>query len=80
MPQCWYANPASHPSWRSPPIASTYWEWRIAPPRSKTALARRISSHGHQATHIFDASLHAADDPVIWEHTRQNLAVLISNG
>lgn len=42
------------------------------------ALARWISSHGHQATHVFDVTLHAADDPVIWEHARQNIAVLIS--
>jgi predicted nuclease of predicted toxin-antitoxin system len=42
------------------------------------ALARWISSHGHQATHVFDVNLHAADDPVIWEHARQHEAVLIS--
>jgi predicted nuclease of predicted toxin-antitoxin system len=27
---------------------------------------------------VFDVSLHEADDPVIWEHARQNIAVLIS--
>jgi predicted nuclease of predicted toxin-antitoxin system len=27
---------------------------------------------------VFDVTLHAADDPVIWEHARQNIAVLIS--
>jgi predicted nuclease of predicted toxin-antitoxin system len=42
------------------------------------ALARWISSHGHPATHVFDVSLHAADDPVIWERARQSEAILIS--
>jgi predicted nuclease of predicted toxin-antitoxin system len=41
-------------------------------------LARWISSHGHQVTHVFEIDLHAADDPIIWEHARQSNAVLIS--
>ena len=41
-------------------------------------LARWISSHGHDATHVFDIGLRAADDPVIWEHARAENAVIIS--
>lgn len=41
-------------------------------------LARWIASHGHDATHVFDIGLQAADDPVIWEHARTENAVIIS--
>ena len=41
-------------------------------------LARWISSHGHDAAHVFDIGLRAADDPVIWEHARTENAVIIS--
>lgn len=41
-------------------------------------LARWISSHGHDTTHVFDIGLRAADDPVIWEHARAENAVIIS--
>jgi len=44
------------------------------PPR----LARWISSHGHDAAHVFDRGLQAADDPAIWEHARTENAVIIS--
>ena len=30
------------------------------------ALVRWIASQGHQATHVFDIGLQAADDPVIY--------------
>lgn len=42
------------------------------------ALARWISNRGHHATHVFDIGLQAADDPVIWERTRKENAVIIS--
>ena len=41
-------------------------------------LARWISSQGHRATHVFDIHLHAAADPVIWEHARNEKAVIVS--
>jgi predicted nuclease of predicted toxin-antitoxin system len=41
-------------------------------------LARWIVSRGHQAVHVLDAGLQAADDPVIWEHARNKGAVVIS--
>jgi predicted nuclease of predicted toxin-antitoxin system len=41
-------------------------------------MARWLSSHGHQATHVFDIGLQAAGDPVIWEHARKSNAVIIS--
>jgi predicted nuclease of predicted toxin-antitoxin system len=41
-------------------------------------LARWISSHGHQGTHVFEIGLQAAADPVIWEHARKENAVIIS--
>ena len=44
------------------------------PPR----LAHWISSRGHEATHAFEIGLHAADDPIIWEHARTENAVIIS--
>jgi len=42
------------------------------------APAKWISSRGHQATHVFDIGLHAATDPIIWEHARDKNAVIIS--
>ena len=42
------------------------------------ALARWLTAQGHQATHVFDLGLHTADDPVIWERARGELAVIIS--
>jgi predicted nuclease of predicted toxin-antitoxin system len=41
-------------------------------------LARWISAHGHQANHVFDITLLKATDPHIWEHARQQNAVIIS--
>jgi predicted nuclease of predicted toxin-antitoxin system len=41
-------------------------------------LARWLSSHGHQGTHVFDIGLQAAGDPVVWEHARKSNAVIIS--
>ena len=41
-------------------------------------LARWISDHGHQATHVFEISLQTGDDQVIWEHARRQNAVIIS--
>ena len=42
------------------------------------ALARWITSQGHQAEHVFDLGFHAADDPVIWERARSQMTVIIS--
>jgi predicted nuclease of predicted toxin-antitoxin system len=42
------------------------------------ALARWISARGHQARHVFDIGLQAADDPVVWELARKDDAVIIS--
>jgi predicted nuclease of predicted toxin-antitoxin system len=41
-------------------------------------LARWISDHGHQATHVFEIGLYTADDQAIWEHARRQNAVIIS--
>lgn len=41
-------------------------------------LARWISTQSHQAVHVFDVGLHMADDSAIWEHARQEDAVLVS--
>ena len=42
------------------------------------ALARWIGSQGHQATHVFEVGLQAADDGPIWEHARKEKAVIVS--
>lgn len=42
------------------------------------ALARWIASQGHDASHVFELGLTAADDPVIWECARSEQAVIIS--
>ena len=42
------------------------------------ALARWISSQGHQATHVFDIGLQSADDPGIWERARNANTVIVS--
>jgi predicted nuclease of predicted toxin-antitoxin system len=42
------------------------------------ALARWIVSQGHQATHVVDLGLEAADDTIIWEHARKMQAVIVS--
>lgn len=42
------------------------------------ALARWISAHGHQSAHVFDIALLKATDPNIWEHARQQNAVIVS--
>ena len=42
------------------------------------ALVRWILSQGHQATHVFDIGLQAADDPAIWERARTEDTVIIS--
>jgi hypothetical protein len=41
------------------------------------ALARWISGRGHEAIHVFDIALLKATDPDIWEHARQQNAVII---
>ena len=33
---------------------------------------------GHEASHVFDLGLHAADDPVIWERAQTENAIIIS--
>ena len=42
------------------------------------ALARWIAGKGHHATHVFDAGLQSADDPVIWERARNEDTVIVS--
>lgn len=42
------------------------------------ALARWIVSQGHQANHVFEVGLQAADDGPIWEHARNEKAVIVS--
>ena len=42
------------------------------------ALARWIGSQGHQATHVFEVGLQAAEDEPIWEHARKMEAVIVS--
>ncbi len=42
------------------------------------ALARWIASRGHQASHVFDVALLKASDPDIWEHARQQNAIIIN--
>jgi predicted nuclease of predicted toxin-antitoxin system len=42
------------------------------------ALARWIGSQGHQATHVFEVGLQAADDEPIWEYAREQKAVVVS--
>ena len=42
------------------------------------ALVRWIASQGHQAAHVFDIGLQAADDPVIWERARTENTVIVS--
>jgi predicted nuclease of predicted toxin-antitoxin system len=41
-------------------------------------LARWIDSRSHQATHVFEIGLEAANDGPIWEHARKQKAVIIS--
>lgn len=41
-------------------------------------LARWIAARSHDAVHVFDIGLHAADDPVVWEHARTEDAVIVS--
>ena len=42
------------------------------------ALARWISGHGHESTHVFEIGMQTAGDPVIWEHARTENTVLVS--
>ena len=42
------------------------------------ALARWISARGHHATHVFDVALLKANDPDIWDHARQQDAIVVS--
>ena len=42
------------------------------------ALARWISARGHQATHVFETASVKANDPDIWEHARQQDAIIVS--
>jgi predicted nuclease of predicted toxin-antitoxin system len=44
------------------------------------ALARWIGSQGHQATHVFEVGLQAAEDDPIWEHARKREAVIVKQG
>ena len=41
-------------------------------------LARWLSTGGHQARHVTDATLLRGDDRAIWEHARQNDAIIVS--
>ena len=42
------------------------------------ALAQWIFARGHEATHVSDIALLKATDPDIWEHARQQNAIIIS--
>ena len=42
------------------------------------ALARWIASQGHQANHVFEVGLQAADDGPIWEFARTKTAAIVS--
>jgi predicted nuclease of predicted toxin-antitoxin system len=42
------------------------------------ALARWIATQGHQANHVFEVGLQAADDGPIWEFARKETAVIVS--
>ena len=42
------------------------------------ALARWVASQGHQATHVFDIGLEAANDAVIWARARNENIVIVS--
>ena len=42
------------------------------------ALARWISNRGHQAVHVSDIKLEAADDSAIWLHARQEKRAIVS--
>lgn len=42
------------------------------------ALARWISARGHESAHVSDIELLKATDPNIWEHARQQNAVIVS--
>ena len=42
------------------------------------ALARWIASQGHQAAHVVELGLQAADDGPIWEHARLHQSIIIS--
>jgi predicted nuclease of predicted toxin-antitoxin system len=41
-------------------------------------LARWISDHGHNATHVFDGGLQRASDEVVWQHALKENAVITS--
>jgi predicted nuclease of predicted toxin-antitoxin system len=42
------------------------------------SLARWISSRDHEATHVFDVSMHTAGDAAIWEYAAANGCVLLT--
>jgi predicted nuclease of predicted toxin-antitoxin system len=42
------------------------------------ALARFLSSAGHQAEHVYDIGMCAASDKMIWDYALQNGAVIIT--
>ena len=42
------------------------------------ALARWISARSHEAAHVFESALVTANDPDVWEHARQQNAIIIS--
>ncbi|HEV2693211.1 MAG TPA: DUF5615 family PIN-like protein [Verrucomicrobiae bacterium] len=42
------------------------------------ALARFLTSHGHQASHVLDLGMDEADDRIIWEYAGKNGCVIIT--
>lgn len=42
------------------------------------ALARWIAGQGHQAAHVFEVGLQAAEDGAIWEFARNEKAIIVS--
>ena len=42
------------------------------------ALALWVGRQGHQATHVLEVGLQAADDDPIWEYARKQEAVIVS--
>jgi predicted nuclease of predicted toxin-antitoxin system len=42
------------------------------------ALARWIAERGHQAVHVYDVSLHTANDPTIWRRAEADRSIIIT--
>jgi len=42
------------------------------------ALARWITTQGHNATHVFDLGFHTAVDPAIWNRAETDQCILIT--